>query len=55
VAQRAGDARAAGTEDLVATIVSLFAVAIGILCGSILLGWVRATSRYVDGFWPPRQ
>jgi uncharacterized membrane protein YjjB (DUF3815 family) len=41
LAQLAADAPASGTDDLVATVVSLFAVAIGILCGSILLGWTQ--------------
>jgi uncharacterized membrane protein YjjP (DUF1212 family) len=52
--QLAGDSRSAGTDDLVATVVSLFAVAIGILCGSILLGLVRATRSYVDERRLPR-
>ena len=54
LAQLAGDAGAAGTADLVATVVSLFAVAVGILCGSILLGWVSATRRLVGGVGLPR-
>jgi len=49
LAQVAGDANDAGIDDLVATVVSLFAVAVGILCGSILLGWVSATRRLVNG------
>lgn len=54
LAQLAGDAEAAGADDLVATVVSLFAVAVGILCGSILLGWVSATRRLVYGVRLPR-
>jgi uncharacterized membrane protein YjjP (DUF1212 family) len=54
LAQVAGDADAAGTDDVVATVVSLFAVAVGILCGSILLGWVSATRRLVYGAPVPR-
>jgi uncharacterized membrane protein YjjP (DUF1212 family) len=45
-AQVAGHAGSAGTDDLVATIVSLFSVAVGILCGSLLLGWTTAAGRY---------
>jgi uncharacterized membrane protein YjjB (DUF3815 family) len=40
--QLAGDARAAGAQDLVNTVVSIFAVAIGVLCGSLLLDWTSA-------------
>jgi Putative threonine/serine exporter len=54
LAQVAGDARAAGIDDLVAITVSLFAVTIGILGGSILLGWVRATGLYVGELRPQR-
>ena len=45
-AQLAGDSNA-GTEDLVATVVSIFAVAVGVLCGSLLLAWASATGRFV--------
>ena len=41
LAQLAGEARTAGTEDLVATVVSIFAVAVGVLCGTLLVGWPR--------------
>jgi uncharacterized membrane protein YjjB (DUF3815 family) len=44
-AQLAGDASAAGREDLVATIATLFAVAIGVLCGTLLLSGAEATGR----------
>ena len=50
--QVAGDSRAAGTQDLVATVVSLFAVAVGILCGTLLFDGVSATRRYVGEFRP---
>jgi uncharacterized membrane protein YjjP (DUF1212 family) len=52
--QIAGDSRAAGTDDLVATVVSLFAIAVGILCGTLLPGGVAATRRYVIEFRPRR-
>jgi uncharacterized membrane protein YjjP (DUF1212 family) len=48
LAQLAGQS-GTGTDELVATVVSLFAVAIGILCGSLLQGWVAATGRLVAG------
>ena len=47
--QLAGDVRAAGTEDLVATVVSIFAVAVGVLCGSLLMAGAVATRRVVGG------
>ncbi len=47
--QVAGDADAAGTQDLVATVVSIFAVAVGVLIGSLLLTWASATGRIVGG------
>jgi uncharacterized membrane protein YjjP (DUF1212 family) len=47
--QVAGDADAAGTEDLVATVVSLFAVAVGVLIGTLLLAWASATGRAFGG------
>jgi uncharacterized membrane protein YjjB (DUF3815 family) len=47
--QLAGDARAAGTEDLVATVVSIFAVAVGVLCGTLLMAWAVVTRRVVGG------
>jgi uncharacterized membrane protein YjjP (DUF1212 family) len=45
--QLAGDADEAGTADLVATVVSIFAVAIGVLCGTLLLAWSSATRKVV--------
>jgi uncharacterized membrane protein YjjP (DUF1212 family) len=51
--QVAGDAQVAGTEDLVATIVSIFAVAVGVLCGTLLIASASATSRVVDKFSEP--
>jgi uncharacterized membrane protein YjjP (DUF1212 family) len=45
----ASDTTAAGTNDLVATAVSLFAVAVGVLCGTLLLAWQAATKRAVSG------
>jgi uncharacterized membrane protein YjjP (DUF1212 family) len=50
--QVAGDSRAAGTDDLIATVVSLFAVAVGVLCGTLLFDGVTATRRYVGEFRP---
>jgi uncharacterized membrane protein YjjP (DUF1212 family) len=47
--QVAGDADAAGTQDLVATVVSIFAIAVGVLIGSLLLTWASATGRIVGG------
>jgi uncharacterized membrane protein YjjB (DUF3815 family) len=37
-----------GTEDVVATVGSIFAVALGVLCGTQLLAWAVATGRVVD-------
>ena len=36
---------AARTQDAVATVVSIFAVAIGVLCGTVFASWVSATGR----------
>jgi uncharacterized membrane protein YjjB (DUF3815 family) len=47
--QLAGDADAAGTEDLVATVVSIFAVAVGVLCGTLVLASATATGRAFNG------
>jgi uncharacterized membrane protein YjjP (DUF1212 family) len=47
-AQLAGDANAAGAEDIVATVVSIFAVAVGVLCGTLLLAWATATGKLVN-------
>jgi uncharacterized membrane protein YjjB (DUF3815 family) len=35
----AGDASVNGAQDLVATVVSIFAIALGVLCGTQLLAW----------------
>jgi uncharacterized membrane protein YjjP (DUF1212 family) len=43
----AGDASAAGTQDLIATIVTLFAVAVGVLTGTLLLASTVATRNLV--------
>lgn len=45
----AGDASAAGAQDLVATAVSIFAVALGVLCGTLLFQGATATGRLVGG------
>lgn len=50
----AGDADLASTEDLVNTVVSIFAVALGVLCGSVFLGWTTATRRVVGSISAPR-
>lgn len=39
----------AATDDLVATVVSIFAVAIGVLCGNLVLASVLGTGRVVRG------
>jgi uncharacterized membrane protein YjjP (DUF1212 family) len=44
----AGNPGTAGTQDLVATVVSLFAVALGVLCGTLLLAGARATGKLVQ-------
>jgi uncharacterized membrane protein YjjP (DUF1212 family) len=44
----AGDPTAAGTQDLLATTITIFAVAVGVLCGTLLLEGGSATGRYVD-------
>jgi hypothetical protein len=49
LAQLAGDAEAAGTQDLVATVVSIFAVAVGVMCGTLLRAGASATRRVVSG------
>ena len=41
----AGNPNGAGVEDLVATAVSIFAVAVGVLCGTLLLEAASATRR----------
>jgi uncharacterized membrane protein YjjP (DUF1212 family) len=48
LAQFAGDANAAGTQDLINTVFSIFAVAIGVLCGTLVLSWAAASGRIVD-------
>ncbi len=47
LARVAGDASAAGLQDLVNTVVSIYAVALGVLTGTLLLGWAAATGRVV--------
>jgi hypothetical protein len=47
LAQLAGDANVAGAQDLVNAVVSIFAIAVGVLCGTLLLGWASATGRIV--------
>ena len=37
-----------GGQDLVATVGSIFAVALGVLCGTQLLAWTVATGRLVS-------
>ena len=46
--QVAGHSGAAGREDLLATVVSIFAVAVGVLCGTLLVTGTSATGRVVD-------
>jgi hypothetical protein len=43
LAQFAGDARTAAAQELVSTVVSIYAVAVGVLFGSLLLASVGAT------------
>jgi uncharacterized membrane protein YjjB (DUF3815 family) len=45
----AGNASGAGLRDLAATVVSIFAVAVGVLCGTLLLTGATATGRFVGG------
>jgi uncharacterized membrane protein YjjB (DUF3815 family) len=45
----AGNPGASGAQDLVATVVSLFAIALGVLCGTLLLAGARATGNLVQG------
>jgi uncharacterized membrane protein YjjP (DUF1212 family) len=44
----AGDAGAAGAHDLVATVVSIFAVALGVLCGTLVLAGANVTGRFLS-------
>jgi uncharacterized membrane protein YjjB (DUF3815 family) len=44
----AGDARAAGVQDLAATVISIFAVAVGVLFGTFVLAGATATRNLVD-------
>jgi uncharacterized membrane protein YjjP (DUF1212 family) len=44
----AGDMRPAAAQDLVNTVVSIFAVAVGVLCGTLVLAGATATRRVVD-------
>ncbi|MET0910340.1 MAG: threonine/serine exporter family protein [Ilumatobacteraceae bacterium] len=48
LAEFAGDPTAAGTQDIVATVVSLFAIAVGVLCGTLLLASADWTGRVVS-------
>jgi len=43
----AGNSGSAGSQDLIATIVSIFAVALGVLCGTLILAGVTATGKIV--------
>lgn len=45
LAQLAGDAAVTGSQELVNTVASLFAVAIGVLCGTLLMAWASAVRR----------
>ena len=45
LAKLAGTPNSAGTQDLVATAVSIFAVAVGVLCGTLLLEAASATRK----------
>jgi uncharacterized membrane protein YjjB (DUF3815 family) len=47
LAEFAGNTGAAGRQDLAATIISLFAVAIGVLCGTLLLAGATTTGKVV--------
>ena len=47
--QVAGDAGSAGVQELGITVASIFAVAVGVLCGTLLLGWATATGRAIGG------
>jgi uncharacterized membrane protein YjjP (DUF1212 family) len=49
LAQIAGDAGSGGVEELVNTVVSMFAISMGVLCGTLVLGWAATTGRFVDG------
>ena len=37
-----------GSQDIVATVGSIFAVALGVLCGTQLLAWAISTGRFVS-------
>lgn len=43
----AGDVGSVGIQELGNTVVSIFAVAVGVLCGTILLEWTTATGKVV--------
>lgn len=45
--QFANDVKVGATPDLFSTVSSIFAVALGVLCGSQLLAWAVATGRFV--------
>ena len=48
LAKLAGTPNSAGTQDLVATAVSIFAVAVGVLCGTLLLEAAAATRKVAE-------
>jgi uncharacterized membrane protein YjjP (DUF1212 family) len=48
--QLAGDVSVAGAQELLNTVVAIFAVAIGVLCGSLILDWTASTTRIVGSF-----
>jgi hypothetical protein len=45
----AGDSGSAGIQELGNTVASIFAVAVGVLCGTLLLSWATATGRAIGG------
>ena len=47
IAELAAPGRGAGAQDLVAAVVSMFAVAVGVLTGTLLVAWSEATGRAV--------
>jgi uncharacterized membrane protein YjjP (DUF1212 family) len=49
VTELAGNAGNAGAQDLAATVVSIFAVALGVLCGTLLLAGATATGKLIEG------
>jgi uncharacterized membrane protein YjjP (DUF1212 family) len=53
VTEVVGDPQSAGAQDLVATIVAIFAVALGVLCGTLLLAGATATGRIINAAATP--